>query len=725
MNLPPESASPRPFPEPSPRGSAALVEKASLGWTRPLTHVVLAGLFFEIVTGFWIWLAPFSVAAQVQVLLHTVAGLLLTAPYAVYQWRHYRDWRGQTLSVLKLLGYAAMALTATSFASGTVVTFQALFSRRVTPLWERIHTASAIVVTALLLLHLLHAYGRRRAALVQLAGFSARLRRQLVGGLFASLAGYGLVLGAAIWRQPVGQSLPLPQNYSLPEYAQNFDEYRGSVFAPTYARTSTGGLIKPAVLANSASCGTVGCHEQILAEWEPSAHRFSAMNPPFQAVQKNFAQDRGPAETRYCAGCHDPISLFAGAKDVSSMNLAAPGMQEGSSCIVCHSISKADQRGNADYVVTPPTRYLGEARKGTRKAVSDFLIRAYPRQHLADYNRPVLRSPEFCAACHKQFIPEALNHFGAIPAQNQFDEWKKSHWATNHDPDKNLSCRDCHMRLVNGSTDPAAGQEGDARRTAGDGSHRHHGFVATNLFMAKLLNLPHHEEHDRLTEEWIQGRTVLPEIADVWPAGPVASIELQSPKAIAGGARLEIQAVVRNRKAGHNFTTGPLDFIRAWIHLTISDAEGAVVAEWGGIDPETHDILDQTGVLHASSGARNKGTLVLEALPLDAEGNAIVRHDLWRKAGGSGQRVVFPAHADKQSYSFDVPPGTRGPLTVKADLNFRRYRQEFLNLVVPTMEKDAGVYQPTVVSDSAVATIQVGEAAPPAAGGPLATAERK
>jgi hypothetical protein len=282
------------------------------------------------------------------------------------------------------------------------------------------------------------------------------------------------------------------------------------------------------------------------------------------------------------------------------------------------------------------------------------------------------------------------------------------------------------MRLVKNSTDPAAGQEGDARRTQGDGSHRHHGFIATNLFMAKLLNLPHHEEHDQLTEEWIKGATVLPEIADLWPAGPVAAIELQAPKAIDPGARLELQAIVRNRKAGHSFTTGPLDFIRAWIHLTVTDADGAVVAEWGGIDPETHDILDEKGVLHVSSGPRNKGTLVLEALPLDAEGNAIVRHDLWRKAGGSGQRVIYPGHADKQSYSFDVQPGVRGPLTVKADLNFRRYRQEFLNLVVPTMEKDAGVYQPTVVSDSTVATIQVGGAAAvlPPAGTPLATADR-
>ena len=34
-------------------------------------------------------------------------------------------------------------------------------------------------------------------------------------------------------------------------------------------------------------------------------------------------------------------------------------------------------------------------------------------------------------------------------------------------------------------------------------------------------------------------------------------------------------------------------------------------------------------------------------------------------------------------------------------VQFRRYRQEFLDLVVPTMERDSGVYQPTVTKHSA------------------------
>jgi hypothetical protein len=54
-----------------------------------------------------------------------------------------------------------------------------------------------------------------------------------------------------------------------------------------------------------------------------------------------------------------------------------------------------------------------------------------------------------------------------------------------------------------------------------------------------------------------------------------------------------------------------------------------------------------------------------------------------------------------------VPPSTEGPITVTADLNFRRYRQEFLELVLPTLEEESGVYQPTITKNSVSREIAV------------------
>jgi hypothetical protein len=653
----------------------------------------------ETLTGLWIYLLPFSVAAQLQVLLHTFLGLILVVPYVVYQVAHLRTWGGQRASADMVLGYLLTTCVLICLVSGLVVTTEGLGSTRISPVWDTVHLVSGLASGALLVIHLAFVLVRRATAYRRNPEFGVAVRGFFFKGAGLGLATAALVL-AGTWSWPSRdiEFAPGP-DYELPAYAQQFEEYRGSAFAPTYARTSSGNFVEADALSGSDSCGTSGCHEQILAEWQPSAHRFSAMNAPFQQVQANFAEEREPAETRYCAGCHDPISLFAGAVNIHQMDQDSPGIQEGTSCVVCHSISEVDQRGNADYVLTPPTSYMWEGESGMRKLVSDFLIRTYPRQHLADYDRNILRTPEFCGACHKQFIPEALNRFGVSPGQNQYDEWRQSHWHSD-DPDSDTSCRDCHMRLVRDSTDPGRGEQGDLRRAADDEAHRHHGTIATNALMPEILKLPHWEEQVRLTREWVAGETELPELGDRWPAGPVASVRISGPDEVSPGEEVTLQVVIANRKAGHNFITGPLDFVRAWVHLRVVDSTGGLVAEWGAIDPETRRILDSAGKEHAPGNSRSEGTLVLEAQPMDEEGTPLVRHELWKKAGGAGQRTIFPRYSDQQTYSFVIPSSAQGVLTVEADLNLRRYRQEFLDLVVPDMERDAGVLQPTLLQSS-------------------------
>ncbi|MAE64793.1 MAG: hypothetical protein CMJ18_11045 [Phycisphaeraceae bacterium] len=702
----------RPRPA-DPPGDAAKVgggsggdDAAARGWASRLAGFVTAFLVIESLTGLWIYLAPFSVASQIQVLVHTAAGLVLLIPYLYYQARHLVVWFHQKPTAVMFLGYALMVMVLACSLSGVVLTWEAAVGPKRSPGWNLVHVVSGIAAFFLVVAHVLAAFLRRRMVARRSPELALAIRRfALRSAVWVGCATAIIAVTVYSWPLSTVEYAP-PDDYTLLADLQQFDEYRGSPFAPTYARTSSRKLVNPEVLSNSRSCGSAGCHEQILAEWNPSAHRFSAMNPPFQQVQKNFAADRDPAHTRYCAGCHDPISLFAGAKDASNLDLSAPGMQEGNSCVVCHSISSVDQRGNADYVLTPPHKYIWEHEEGWKKAVSDFLIRAYPTQHLADYDRNVLRSPEYCGACHKQFIPEALNRFGLSPGQNQYDEWRKSHWHVD-DASKDLSCRDCHMRLVPGSTDPGRGEGADVRRTPDDGAHRHHGMVATNMFMPAVLKLPNWRKHVELTEEWIRGETVVPEIAHLWPTGPVASVQVIGPEQVRPGEQVTLRVMVTNRKAGHNFTTGPLDFTRAWVHLRVFDASGKSVAEWGNIDPSTRRICDVPGKPHEVGNSRDSGTLVLEALPLDGQGNPLNRHELWNKAGGTGQRVIFARHSDSQTYRFEVPRSAVGPLTVKADLNFRRYRQEFLDLVVPEMEERSGVYQPTVPHDSVQKRIAV------------------
>jgi hypothetical protein len=265
------------------------------------------------------------------------------------------------------------------------------------------------------------------------------------------------------------------------------------------------------------------------------------------------------------------------------------------------------------------------------------------------------------------------------------------------------------MRLVKDSTDPGRGEAGAIRRSTDDGAHRHHGMVATNFLMPEVLKLPGWEKHVKLTEEWIRGDTIIEEIAHLWPRGPVASIEIIAPKEARAGETIQVQTIVVNRKAGHNLTTGPLDFMRAWVHLRVTDGDGMLLGEWGALDPDTRQIMDSPGQEHQIGNSRKEGTLVLEGQPIDGRGNPLLKHELWQAAGGKGKRVIFPGYADNQTFALQIPRETKGRLRVQADFNFRRYRQDFLDRTVPEMSRDSGVRQPTVVQSSAEAWITIVE----------------
>jgi len=451
----------------------------------------------------------------------------------------------------------------------------------------------------------------------------------------------------------------------------------------------TAGL-HPDSLSGSRSCGTTGCHEEILAEWEPSAHRYASRSAFFQLIQGAMAEANGAESTRYCAGCHDPIALFSGAKNLYDEDLSSPGADEGISCIACHRIVRTDVQGNANYTLSPPSRYLAED-----SFLGRFLIRAYPRRHRVDYMRPLLDTPEFCGACHKQFIDEDLNRAGRVQLQNQYDAWRGSHWfvpdekdPNRADDEKTLACRDCHMRLVD-SLDPAA--------ISRDGKHRHHGYIAANQWLPELHKLPHAEKHVRLTEEWLKGETVIPEIADRWPAGPPVPLVLEVPDSAKPGESIRIRVVADNRKVGHSFPTGPLDVIQAWIDVRVTQGDREIFRS---------GALDERGFL-------KPGAFQLKAEGVDRAGHLIDRHNLWDMVGARFRRVLFPGYADQEQYTFEfacsepakipgseaefVAPESLDDLVVTATLRYRKVDQTLLNLMDPSGKSRAPVTDMTTV----------------------------
>lgn len=653
-------------------------------WKHVLLLVVSGLLVFETLTGLFIWLLPFSVTNQVNVLLHTIVGLVFIIPFAWYQVRHWLIYRPTKMNHYKLTGYFSLVATLVVAVSGLVLTFQAVLSTRISYTWDLIHIVSTVALVASVLPHVIAIVVRNlKGRQLETANVRAAEKRFAWGTAMVAIPLFVIVGLAAYAYEPVTFTNEFPPDYVTPWGADR-------PFAPSLARTSTGGAFDSRSLGGSESCGSAGCHEEILKEWQVSAHRYSAMDVAFQKVQAIMGEQNGAESTRYCGGCHDPISLFSGTKNIFTEDLTnLTGYDEGVSCITCHAIKETDVKGNANYVMTQPDRYMFELSEGgAGKWVSDFLIKSYPRYHVATLQHKLFKSPEFCAACHKQFIDEEINNVGWVQLQNQFDNWRESRWNHPGDPEQTIECRECHMPLLE-SRDPANGDDLDYNRTPNDGKHRSHRFLAANQFMPLALDLPGAKEHVELTEKWLRGEIEIPEIEDKWNLGPAVPIELVMPEAAKPGEQVTIQAVITNNKPGHDFPTGPIDIIQSWVDITVSDEDGDLVYKSGARD-ERHYI--------------EPGSFVFKVEPVDQYNNLIDRHNLWELVGVRYRRSLFPGMQDQGEFTFRVPSNASGKLQVHAQLMYRKVNQNLLDIL---FGEDSGVTAPVTALSESNGSIQV------------------
>ncbi len=678
-------------------------------WNHVLLRFVTGILLFETITGFAIYLLPFSIVNQVSVILHTIIGLVLVIPFSYYMVRHWSIYRSMPMTHYKFTGYMLMAVSLLLVISGVVLTWQGAFQLKISKTWDVLHIIGTFLLVAFMLPHVV---------LVMVRNFQARDNISFVPIIKAQWK-YLVVSGAiclalfiitGLWTllyEPVLWKNEFPQDYS---YLYGEDR----PFAPSLAKTETGKALDPRSLGGSKGCGTAGCHKEIYKEWEVSAHRYAAMDVGFQAIQSVMGEQNGPESTRYCGGCHDPISLFSGNKNIYTKNddlTNLMGYQEGISCIACHAIEKTDVKGNANYTIRQPDRYMYElGTDKTSKFISDFLIRSYPEYHVESLQHKLFKSPEFCAACHKQFIDQEVNSVGWVQLQNQYDKWKNSKWNHPGDATKTVECRECHMPLMSDSKEPASGDDLDYNRTEKDGKHRSHRFLGANQFMPVAMKLPGAEEHADLTEKWLRGEIDIPEIADKWTKGPAVPIEIMAPEKVGVGDEVTITTVLVNNKPGHDFPTGPLDMIQAWVEIIVTDQLGNEVFASGKIDQRKFI---------------EPGSFVFKVEPVDQYGNLIDRHNLWDMVGVRFNRSLFPGFSDQAEFSFACPsdanvkkvvpaeeknftfvtPGEKiTQLNVTAKLKYRKIDQFLVNYM---FGEDSGITTPITVISEDTATIIV------------------
>ncbi len=641
------------------------VRQLRTGWAACLARLTMATLIFEAVSGLAITFSPFHAAIQWSVIGHTVIGALTLLPLAWYCAQHWLDYRRYAASHIVVLGYVGLLALVVCSLSGVVVTWQGLLGLKTSALWRKVHLISTFVTLGAILPHVVFSFLR-----VWREGTTRAVAGYFVQTFGATAAGVLLVGGLTFFYSGARYVNKFPDDY-------NFLYGTNRPFAPSLAKTDTGGAFDALSLAGSRSCGTAGCHDQIVEEWKPSAHRYAALDPAFQGIQEVMAKQNGAESTRYCGGCHDPISLFSGTKNIFVKDLTGlHGYQEGVSCLACHAVRETDIKGNANYTITQPDEYLWQwDTNGLGRLARDFLIRTYPDEH-NKLSKRAFKKPEYCAACHKQFIDQEVNRVGWVQLQNQYDNWAASHWNHKGDAKKTIECRECHMPLI-ASRDPAAGDALDYNRSPKDGKHRSHRFLGANQMIPIVSKLEGAEEHTRLTEQWLQGKFEVPEIRDKWTAGPIVKLVLNVPESVAPGENIPLRVVLQSNKVGHDFPTGPLDIIQSWLEIRVADDTGREV--WSSGKRDAKNFIEP-------------GSFLFKAEPVDQHGNLIDRHNLWEMVGVRYRRALFPGFSD--TVQFTIP--CSGTLVKTEPAGTAEPRQQESQVQVPAPSA-TGKYHVTVM----------------------------
>ncbi len=588
------------------------------------TTVALLLTLIVILTG--AWLIPDAMGASTLTLvqaLHVVAGFLALVPVSLALLTHRRV-RGSSIH-----GLIAALVLAAAFGTGVAQALVAALGAT-PPRWLlTAHLAASGVAVGLAGLHVLLI--DRSAARVK------RIGRWTGPAVFAGALGLGTAAGAAYWATRI-DAMPSPEGYSQP-----FD---GGPFAPsslTLVDAAEGQFLHPAVLSGSMACGR--CHEQITREWSESMHRYSATDPHVAIGIRWFQRDNGVEAGRFCAGCHNPIPLLAGAIDSATTHfeVGTSPHDEGISCLVCHAATHAGPGengvlGNASLGITapalPPT---------APSFVYDAFIRFDPVRHGVAMAPAALRTVELCGSCHQQFTPTSLTGLDKPDKPHgQFAEWLSSAWSAGLHPSapervaggvEPKSCNGCHMPDV-ASTDPAAR----------DGRHRSHRFLGANH--AHAVSAGHVAQAE-------QTLAFLKESI---------GFDVRLAKDQDDPGLIKIEVAVANNGAGHRFPSGTTDISETWIELVVGSPAKPLWAS---------GLLDERHYLDPDAQVYKTVFVDADNVPVDLHNLAMVRKTKF-------DRYVAPLTTDVST--FRVPTAATGmtaTVSVRARLRMRKTNQRW------------------------------------------------
>lgn len=464
--------------------------------------------------------------------------------------------------------------------------------------------------------------------------------------------------------------------------------------------------VPPSQFVTAAQC--IACHTNLTGpsgedvsigfDWRATMMANSARDPYWHAAVRREVTDHPAAQAAIedkCSTCHMPMArtdaAAAGGRGEVFASLVSTAPQhalaaDGVSCTVCHQIAaeglgehasfdggfKIEPRGDSPVVFGP--HEVDPGRQSVMRSAASFTPRVGTH----------LQQSEVCATCHTLYtsaLDEAGQAIGTLPEQVPYQEWLHSDYRNT------ASCQSCHMPEV--ATDIAITSVlGQPRPRLSQ-----HTFLGGNAFMLSILNKYRGE----------LGVTALPQELDAavnetkrFLGSRSAGLTIVSARR--AGSRVDLEVAIEST-AGHKLPTA-YPSRRAWLHVVVTDAGGAVVFESGALrsdgaiagndndaDParfEPHydeitsadevqiyetimvDRADAvtTGLLRGVRYVKDNRLLPRGFDKQTAEADVAVH-------GSAATDTDFAAGGDRVRYRVDLGAASRGPLRVAVELLYQ------------------------------------------------------
>ncbi len=466
--------------------------------------------------------------------------------------------------------------------------------------------------------------------------------------------------------------------------AARYDFHYGQAtpFLPSNAQTDTGEFIDPKSFPTAQYCAH--CHQESHQQWRESAHSNSNRAPWYLRNVNLLNQQKGIEFSRHCEGCHDPIALVAGALTKGAPTVR-PYDQDGVTCMVCHSIQKVDTRGTGSYTLGVPAVLVDAQGAPITRPVSDAEILTHLDRHSAAVMRPVLKTSEFCASCHKAALPHTLNDYKWQRAMSPYDEWQNSSFAQQsplpfYKKDSVSNCQTCHMQ-----------NEAVATRDSGakNGKLASHRWLGANSLVPEYY---HFDEQSRRIVAFLKNNVFNVDILNVEQNGVVSKPLGTASLTLTAATPVTVSVIIQNKGIAHSHVPEQRDMYESWVRFTVTGPDGKILHQSGDLkpsgdlDPEAHSFTNRL---------------------INKEGTLNARHEVWNNRVVAYNNSIQSGRSQLIRYAFQPPAS--GTFKVTASVQYRRFDQTFIDFGMDKQHYP----QPVVEMVTASRDLAVGTTTPP------------